>query len=72
MYYCMTGRAIQGNIPFKIDRIARPISMPKGGTVPRSRTEYFPVLPNPRIAIIDLLYEFRVTIVTGTNERALG
>ena len=22
MYYCMTGRAIQGNIPFKIDRIS--------------------------------------------------
>ena len=21
MYYCMTGRAIQGNIPFKTDRI---------------------------------------------------
>ena len=21
IYYCMTGRAIQGNIPFKIDRI---------------------------------------------------
>ena len=65
--YCMTGRAIQGNIPFKIDRI--------GPTKCRDDTEVengiFPILPDPRIAIIDLLYEFHVTIVTDNNERAI-
>ena len=42
MYYCMTGRAIWGNIS--------------------------PYCPTRGIAIIDLLYDFRVTIDTGNNE----
>ena len=44
IYYCMTGRAIQRNIPFEIDRI--------GPTKGRDDTEVengiFPVLPDPR------------------------
>ena len=66
-YICMTGRAIQGNIRFKIDRI--------GPTEGKDDTEVengiFPRIARPEIAIIDLLYEFRVTIVTGNNERAI-
>ena len=67
MYYCMTGRAIQGNILFKIDHIGRT----RGRDDTEVENGIFPVLPNPRIAIIDLLYEFHVTIVTGNNERAI-
>ena len=58
IYYCMTGREIRGNIPFEIDRKARS----KGGTILRSRTLCWPTLG---IAIIDLLYDFRITIGMG-------
>ena len=34
-----------------------------------STWKYFPVMPDQRIAKIDLLYYFRVTIDTGNNER---
>ena len=69
MYYCMTGRAIPGNVPFKIDRNGPTVTArPKGGTIPRSRTEYF---PTRGIAIIDLLYDFRISIGTGNNELAI-
>ena len=44
---------------------------PKGGTILRSRTEYFPTFPNLRIAITDLLYELRITTVAGNNECAI-
>ena len=58
----MTGRVVQGNIPFKIDRI--------GPTEGRDDTKVEnPVLPDPRIAIIDLLYDFCVTIGKGNKER---
>ena len=67
MYYCMTGRAIQGNIPFKIDRIGPT----KGRQDTEIKNRIFPILPDPRIAIIYLLYEFHITIVTGNNERAI-
>ena len=66
--YCMAGRAIQGKIPFKMTIWA----LRKGGMmIPRSKTEYFSVLPDLRIAIIDLLYDFRITIVAGNKERAI-
>ena len=39
-------------------------------SIQRLRTEYFPVLPDPRIAIIDLLYEFRATIVMGNTVKS--
>ena len=38
----------------------------KGGMTPRLRTEYFPVLPDSRIAI---MYDFHFTIGTDNNER---
>ena len=57
----MTGMAIWENIQFEIYLTARL----KGGTIPRSRMEYY---PTQGIAIIDLLYEFRATIGTGNNE----
>ena len=68
IYYCMTWRAIRGNIPFENDRI--------GPTEGRDDTEVenriFPRITNRGIAIIDLLYDFHVTIGTGNNERLLG
>ena len=61
----MTGRAIQGNIPFKTDRI--------GPTEGRDDTEVESrqrnISPTRGIAIPDLLYDFCVTIGTGNNER---
>ena len=68
MYYCMT----LGGQYREIFRSRSTVSArPKGRTIPRSRTKYFPVFADPRIAIIDLLYEFRITIVTGNNVRAI-
>ena len=58
MYYFMTWRAIQGIFHSKSTVSARP----KG-------TEYSPYCPTQGIAIIDLLYDFHVTIGTGNNER---
>ena len=57
----MTGMAIWENVQFEIDLTARL----KGGTIPRSRTEYY---RTQGIAIIDLLYQFRATIGMGNNE----
>ena len=64
MYYCMTGRAIQENI---LDRIGRP----KGGTIPRSRTEYFPVLPDLRIAMMRVNCEMQLLIWPEAVYRSL-
>ena len=45
------------------------LARPKGGRIPRSRTEYFPTLPD----LINLLYTctFCIAIGTGNNERAI-
>ena len=44
-YYCMTGRAIYGEIfSSRVAVLARP----KGGTIQNQRAEYFPILPNQR------------------------
>ena len=40
---CMTGRAIQGNIPFKIDCISRL----KGGTDSEAENGIFPCIARP-------------------------
>ena len=66
MYYCMTVRAILGNIPFKIDHI--------GPTEGRDNTEVengiFPrYCPTRGIAIINLLYDYHITIGKGNNVR---
>ena len=44
IYYCMTGRAIQGNIQFE----GGSIGPPQGGTIHNPRTEYSPVLSDPK------------------------
>ena len=41
IYYCMTGRAIQENMVAVLAR-------PQEGTIHNLRTEYSPVLPNPK------------------------
>ena len=61
----MTGRAIRGNLPFEIDRIGptkgRDDTEVENGIFPRiARTE--------DMLIIDLLYDFSVTIGTDNNE----
>ena len=45
IYYCMTGRAIQGNIQFEGGSI---LARPQGGTIHNLRTEYSPVFPDPK------------------------
>ena len=44
IYYCMTGRAVWGDIPFEAGRIGQT----KEGTIPKPRTECLPVLPDRR------------------------
>ena len=65
IYYCMTGRAIRGDIPFEIDSIGptegRDDTEVEYGILPR-------IVPTRGIAIIDLLYDFRITIGMGNNE----
>ena len=66
MYYCTTGRAIQGKILFKIDRIGPT----EGRDDTRGREQNIsPYCPTRGIAIIDLLYDFRITIGKDNNER---
>ena len=52
-YHCITGRAILGYIPFEINRI----SLTEGRDDTEAENGIF-----PRIRIIDLLYDFHVTI----------
>ena len=65
IYYCMTGRAIWGDIQFEIDRI----SPTEGRDDSKVRMDISPYCPIRGIAIIDLLYDFSVSISTGNNER---
>ena len=69
----MTGRAIQGDIPFEIDCIGptegRDDTEVENGIFPRIERNISPYCPTRGIAIIYLLYDFRVTIGTGNNER---
>ena len=68
MYYCMTGTAIQGNIPFKTNHIGP--TEGRDDTEVESRERNISLYcPTRGIAILDLLYDFRVTIGTGNNER---
>ena len=62
--YCMTGRTIWGNIVLRSTR-------PKGGQYRGREWNISPYCPTRGIAIIDLLYDFRVTIDTGNNEQAI-
>ena len=64
----MTGRAIQGNILFKTDRIGPSEGRDDTEVKSRERNIYL-YCPTRGIAILDLLYDFRVTIGTGNNER---
>ena len=68
IYYCMTGRAIRGTIPFEIDCIG--LFEGRDNTRGRER-KMSPYCPTRGIEIIYLLYEFCVTIGTGNNERAI-
>ena len=65
IYYCMTGRSILGNIPFEIDRIE--LERREGRYLGREQN-ISPYCPIQGISIIDLVYNFRITIGTGNNE----
>ena len=67
--YYITWRAI---IYREIFRSRSTVSaLPKGGRIPRSRTEISPYCQTIGIAIINLLYNFCIAIGTGNNERAI-
>ena len=53
----MSGRAIWGNIQFE----GGSIGPTEGRDKQNPRTEYFPLLPDPRNAIIYLLYDTEIT-----------
>ena len=69
IYYCMTGRAIQGNIPFEVDHIG--LTKGEGRYRGRERNTY-PYCPARGITIIDLIYDFRVTTGMGTGNNEGG